>query len=445
MTSLRSRLGTGLVLSLILMMGLLWILAVISVQQLMEAQLLTRLAHDGENLLGGLEPERGGTFSLDARRVQGIYQQPYSGHYFVITVGQQSLRSRSLWDATLPPTRVAVGETRVTRVTGPRQQPLLVWARGYRKQGRTVRIQVAEDLTHVQAGIRTLRGNLLLGSVVMVLLLWLVQRFLIHRSLDSVSVAAKEVARLEQGEIRSLPEQVPDEIRPLVQAINHLLRRQQQRMQRYRESLGNLAHAIKTPLTLLQQLARDETHGIDAPAREELLRYSTQISDLIDTALRRARLAGSSVGTRRFDVRQDLPVLVDTLQRLYRDKAIEFRQGINGVTTLPLEQQDGMELLGNLLDNAWKWARSRIRLDILKDEDGGIRISIEDDGPGVNASERKELARRGHRHDENRPGHGIGLSIVKGLVEELGGETGFTNSDLLGGLRVVIRLSSAAE
>lgn len=445
MTSLHSRLGLGLVLSLILLMGLLWGLAGVSVQHLLEKQLQTRLAHDGENLLGGLTLGKDDSLSLDPRRVQGIYQQPYSGHYFVISVGSQSLRSRSLWDTTLPPVEVGVGKTRVAYLAGPRQQPLLVWSGGYRKQGRTVRIQVAEDLTEMQAGIRSLQWNLLGGAVLVVFLLWLVQRYLIRHSLRSVGTAVDDVARLERGEIRSLSEEVPDEIRPLVQAINRLLRRQQQRMQRYRDSLGNLAHAIKTPLTLLQQLARDETHHMDATTREELVRYSEQILELIDTALRRARLAGSSVGTRHFDIQRDLPALVETLQRLYRDKAIEFEQHVDNITDLPLEQQDGMELLGNLLDNAWKWARSRICLVIEPKENGVIHIRVDDDGPGVDPDQLEVLAQRGRRHDENRPGSGIGLSIVKSLVEELRGEVRFANSDLLGGLRVVIRLSSTAE
>jgi signal transduction histidine kinase len=439
LTSLRSRLGLGLVLSLICMLGLLWIMTAISVRHLMESQLQSRLAHDGENLLGGVDFSADNRMALDTRRVQGIYQQPYSGHYFIIESGKQTLRSRSLWDETLPPVEVRVGETRVEYMTGPRQQPLLVWSRGFRKQGRQVKVQVAEDLADMQAGIRSLQWNMLAGTTLVVFLVWIIQRYLIRRSLRTVSAAASDVVRLEQGKIDSLPEQVPDEIRPMVEAINHLLQRQQQRMQRYRESLGNLAHAIKTPLTLVQQLARDDSYPIDPTVREQLASYSQQINNLVDKALRRARLAGDSVGTRHFDLQRDLPALVDTLQRLYRDKTIEFEQDIAAIRDLPLEQQDGMELLGNLLDNAWKWARSRIRLTIQAQD--GIRIIIEDDGPGVKADDIQSLVRRGQRQDETLPGYGIGLSIVKNLAEDLGGQVEFVNSDLLGGLRVVIRLS----
>ena len=133
MNSLRSRLGLGLVLSLALMMGMLWLMAGISVQHLMETHLASRLAHDGESLLGGLDFSTGNKVVMDSRRVQGIYQQPYSGHYFVIESGEQTLRSRSLWDETLGMTPLVQGETRQWRVAGPSQQPLLVWAGGFQK------------------------------------------------------------------------------------------------------------------------------------------------------------------------------------------------------------------------------------------------------------------------------------------------------------------------
>jgi signal transduction histidine kinase len=130
-----------------------------------------------------------------------------------------------------------------------------------------------------------------------------------------------------------------------------------------------------------------------------------------------------------------MPVLVDTLQRLHRDKAVHFQQQLNNVTTLPLEQQDGMELLGNLLDNAWKWAGGRVRLGI--DGSGAACvISIEDDGPGVDDEQLRQLMQRGVRHDESTQGHGIGLSVVKSLIEALGGSIAFGRSADLGGLQV---------
>jgi len=441
-TSLRSRLGLGLLSSLILMLGLLWLITGASVRRLMEEQLASRLAHDGESLLGGLNISADGQAVLDAQRIQGIYSQPFSGHYFLVAVEGHVIRSRSLWDETLQLPQLGVGDTRLSYITGPQQQPLLLWSSAFRKQGRVVRLAVAEDLRALRAGTRRMQLRLLGWSLAVVLLLLLIQRYIVVRTLRPVAACAHDVARLEQGEIRELGEQVPSEVLPLVHAINLLLQRQRQRLQRSREALGNLAHSIKAPLTLLQQLARDKVAADDQVACQQLERYSRQISGLIDQSLRRARLAGDSLGASHFQLQRDLPVLVDTLKRLHRDKAVHFQQQLNDVTTLPLEQQDGMELLGNLLDNAWKWSRSQVHLTI--SAEAGLEIVVEDDGPGVDETLLQSLMQRGVRQDEAAPGHGIGLSIVKSLVQELNGSISFSRSPALGGLRVEARLGSLA-
>jgi len=442
MTSLRSRLGVGLVASLVVMIGLLWLMVGQSVEVLLEQQMASRLAHDGEALLGGMRIEADGRVQLQERRIPGIYQQPYSGHYFQVEAGGQATRSRSLWDAMLPVPDVEVGETRIDYVTGPQQQPLLLWARGYRKQGRVVRLAVAEDLLALNAGIAQFRWQLALWSLAMVLILLLIQQYIVIRSLRPVSAAAADIERLEHGEISALPEQVPKEVRPLVQAINRLLERQRLRLHRSREALGNLAHTIKTPLTLLQQLAREKLAGCDPDTYEQLDHYSRQINERVNQSLRRARLAGDGLGAGRFDLEKDLPVLVDTLNRLHRERRITLRTQLNGIMNLPLEQQDGMELLGNLLDNAWKWAASTVSLALSGPEPH--TLIVEDDGPGVDAAAMQSLAQRGLRQDENLPGHGIGLSIVRNLVDEIGGEMTFSASESLGGLQVKILLGRRA-
>ena len=442
MSSLRSRLSLGLLASMVLMIGLLWLITGASVRSLLEQQLASRLAHDGESLLGGLNISADGQAVLDAQRIQGIYNQPFSGHYFLVAVEGRVIRSRSLWDETLQLPQVGVGETRLSYVTGPQQQPLLLWSSAFRKQDRVVRLAVAENLLALRDGTRRMQLRLLGWSLAVVLLLLLIQRYIVVRTLRPVAACADDIARLEQGEIRELDERVPDEVLPLVHAINLLLQRQGQRLQRSREALGNLAHSIKTPLTLLQQLARDNVAADDQTAGQRLERYGRQISGLIDQALRRARLAGDSLGASRFQLWEDLPVLVDTLNRLHQDKAVRFHQHLNNVTTLPLEQQDGMELLGNLLDNAWKWARTQVHLTIHAGD--GLAMMVEDDGPGVDETVLQSLIQRGVRQDEAAPGHGIGLSIVKSLVEELNGSIVFSRSPALGGLRAEVRLGSRA-
>jgi signal transduction histidine kinase len=439
MSSLRSRLGAGLVLGLVATIGLLLLIAGLSLHRLMEQQVASRLAHDGDTLLSELELREDGSASLNPQHIQGIYRRPFSGHYFLVDVEGRQIRSRSLWDETLPLRQGEPGAIHLAHIEGPAQQPLLLWSGTFTKQGRLVRVVVAEDLHDLQVGAWQVWWQLLGWSALMVAFVLLVQRALIARSLRPVADVVEDVARLERGEVSALREQVPREILPLVQEINRLLERQRQRLLRSREALGNMAHAIKTPLTLLQQIALEQTRAGDSATREQVERYIDRINELVDTALRRARIAGDSLGAGRFDLDRDLAVLVDTVGRLHRDKSVRFERPAGRIQTLPLEQQDGMELLGNLLDNAWKWARARVRLSFDGSPEEPVVI-IEDDGPGVAEANLDELMQRGVRHDENMRGHGIGLSIVQSLVEALGASIVFDRSPELGGLRVRVYL-----
>jgi len=175
------------------------------------------------------------------------------------------------------------------------------------------------------------------------------------------------------------------------------------------------------PKQLLQQIGQGAEGNVSVTISDEDQIYDASVLPAVD-ARKQVRA-----------LQQDLPALVDTVSRLHRQKSIFFRQDLNHIKQLPIEQQDGMELLGNLLDNAWKWARSTVYLNI-KDS-MPMLITIEDDGPGVEAAELNSLTQRGVRHDESRPGHGIGLSIVSSLVAELGGTTEITRSVTLGGLK----------
>ena len=281
MTSLRSRLGLGLITSLLVMLALLWASVGYSVHLLMENQLASRLEHDAETLLGGITIAADGTYLLDSHRLQGIYLQPYSGHYYQIDVNGHITRSRSLWDESLPPQQLAPGETRQTFLDGPQQQPLLLWSRAYKKQDHKVIISVAEDMLAIQEGLWRFQWQLLAWGLAVVALLLLLQHYIVVRSLRPVSAAAADIARLEQGEINELREQVPDEVSPLVRAINMLLQRQQMRLQRSREALGNLAHSLKTPLTVLLQLAAEKIPDSDRAAHAQLQDYSRQIDQLM--------------------------------------------------------------------------------------------------------------------------------------------------------------------
>jgi hypothetical protein len=175
MTSLRSRLGVGLVASIVVMIGLLWLMAGESVEVLLEQQMASRLAHDGESLLGGMHFEAGGEVLLQERRIPGIYQQPYSGHYFQVEANQAT-RSRSLWDEILPVPEVAVGETRIGYITAAAAAAAAL-ARGYQNRAGGADRRRRGPAAGAQAGIAQFRWRLAAWSLALVLILLLIQQY----------------------------------------------------------------------------------------------------------------------------------------------------------------------------------------------------------------------------------------------------------------------------
>ncbi len=438
MKSLRHRLSLSLAASLIVLMAILaWLLVTIATQ-LAEEFSLSRLQHDGESLLSTLQIDAQGRPSLDNELIATIYHQPLSGHYYQIHAGQhESITSRSLWDNTLETTELAVGESRNWHQAGPGGQQLLLRAAAYMKSGQRVTITVAEDLTPHQQSIYRYSGAFLGLTLFVLAALLLIQHRIIRRSLQPLQQLAEELGQLEQGKIEKLTETVPLEVQPLVIEVNRLLTLMSQRLQRSRSAVGNLAHALKGPLHLLSRAASADT--LPPPQAEELQQHTARLQQLIEHELKRARLAGSGSAAQRFDPGEELPPLVELLTQIYRDKALQIDSDYPDYPLTHIDRFDMMELLGNLLDNACKWAEQQVTCRI--EVDNGITLSIEDDGPGVSPEQLEALTQRGSRLDESRPGHGLGLAIVKEITELYHGELRFSASPRLGGLAVTVRLN----
>jgi signal transduction histidine kinase len=438
--SLERRLLAGIAVSLLLAFGILLWLGGAAVRQLTEDYVITRLQHDSEALLGRLASEPGGRLRLPADTAP-VYRQPLSGHYFVVLAGDQRLASRSLWDETLPLQPAPAGSERVLLLPGPGQQQLLALVSGYRKLGHDLTLLVAEDVTPTEARIgryQWLLTGLFLGLAALLLL---VLRLLLRRGFSPLDRTRRELQRVADGSQERLDAAVPDEIRPLVDELNRLLALLTQRLARSRNALGNLAHALKTPLSLVvQELEQPE---LDEPRRQVVLTQAGRIRDLVDRELRRARLAGSLGAGQHFDARTEVPALCQVLERLYADRRLTIEQGELPVAPLAVDREDMLELLGNLLDNACKWAGSRVRLT-LSGSGTVIRVCVEDDGPGVSDGQLAELTARGRRLDERHEGHGLGLAIVHDIVALYGGTLSFARSAELGGLRVQLQLGAAA-
>ncbi len=440
MRSLRARLAVQLLLALLVVFLLLWLVVSSTIRNVAENYIATRLGHDSEALLAALNLDADGKASIEATRIDSIYERPFSGHYYQVFVNDQDLRARALWDQVLlaaPPAGLAEDRR---HLAGPQRQPLLLVYRHYRKQGRDVHILVAEDLTALEADITAFQNRFTLAAGLMLVLLIVLSIATVHLALRPLQRVRADLAALEQGRVDQLTVAVPEEIRPLVREVNRLLQLLHARLKRSRHAFGDLAHALKKPLTLLRQLDRDAAVIASPETRRMLNAQVDAIAQIIDRQLRRARLAGEGQPGVSFPAARELPPLIEVVRRLQPGRALQFTLDIPDDLRLNADREDMLELLGNLLDNAAKWAQRQVRLSIGKGEiQGTVLLRIEDDGPGIADEALAGISQRGKRLDESVDGHGLGLAIVRDIVADYGGELRFSRASL-GGLAVEIRL-----
>ncbi|MCC6075155.1 sensor histidine kinase [Pseudomonas sp. GCM10022188] len=434
MRSIQSRLGLGLAATLVIVMlallqGSLWLL-----DSGLRRYHESNLQDEAETLLIALVRGEDGV-QLDERRLHPAYQRTFSGRYFRIDFAEDVWRSRSLWDSELPrPTDEGLAPGLEDGIEGQR---LLVYRGDYRRFGQNFSISVAQDYTPVLASLSRIRWlglGLGAGGLLLALLLqWLTMR----RALAPLERVRAQIAELQAGRLGALDNRVPAELEPLVGQINHLLRHTEETLKRSRHALGNLGHALKTPLAVLVSLAgREELRGqpeLRAILREQL----EQIQQRLARELGRARLAGEALPGAHFDCAAELPALCATLRQIHPHVDIDWRAP-SGLR-LRWDREDLLEALGNLLDNACKWADSAVQVSAGEDGEG-YWLCVEDDGPGIAAEQREAVIARGNRLDEQVAGHGLGLAIVRDIAQACGGSLSLEDSAELGGLCARLRL-----
>ncbi|MEZ5653347.1 MAG: sensor histidine kinase [Burkholderiaceae bacterium] len=383
------------------------------------------------------------------------WHRPYSGLYWQLDRVDETqatrvgvLRSRSLWDAalTLDADPQPGGETHVHTMTGPRDEPLMVLERtvfiGESSPSRW-RVAVAADTQESHEALARFNW-VLIGSLLSIGALMAVA------ALAQVAVGLRPLARLRDalGDLRDgrsprLVGEFPIEIQPLVADFNSVLERNDRIVEQARTQAGNLAHALKTPLAVLAQAATGRSAdkydvgdtigtgdvGETDDQRVELARLvREQIATVqrhVDWHLARARASASRHGAgTRAPVAEAIGGIVRVMQRVHAERGL-------GIDVTPIEPdlayagetEDLQEMLGNLLDNACKWAHRQVRVEAARCADDGatLSITISDDGPGLDAGQRAAALRRGVRLDESVPGSGLGLAIVADLARSVDG------------------------
>ncbi|NOZ52268.1 MAG: GHKL domain-containing protein [Gammaproteobacteria bacterium] len=439
MHAIQSRLATGLILSLTFLLLVQWIIISSSIHYLSEQYISSRLVHDSDTIIAALNIIPGNpNVSLADNQISAIYKQPFSGHYFEIKTERQTLRSRSLWDETLPLTNITKGQANIIYIPGPQQQQLIVLLSVYQKKGQTVKLAIAEDVSEINRDIQGFLFRHSGVSFLVFMLLVLLQVLIIKRSLKPLEQVRNDLQKLETGEIDSLSEAVPSELKPLVQELNLRLDAMAQRLKRSRHTAGNLAHALKGRLTLITQALNAESAKSDSTFLKNLNKYTNELQQIIHRELVRARVAGAGIGARQAKLAPEITALVKTLSTIYNNKSINISQDVPEQATCSLEREDLHELLGNILDNACKWATQQVHISV--QENSNVRYIIDDDGPGCQESELASLSTRGVRLDEQVSGYGLGLAIVKDIVNSYEGSIHFSRSSSLGGLRVTVSI-----
>jgi signal transduction histidine kinase len=298
---------------------------------------------------------------------------------------------------------------------------------------------IAGPVIDIRDDVREFGAKLALTLAVLALGLIGAVALQVYYGLRPLQRLRQALAAVRAGSTLRLPASFPGEVQPLVHELNALLDHNAALLERARTQTGNLAHALKNPLTVI----RSEAAVIAEPPGPVLREQADLMRRQIEWHLARARAAGAHgvLGARAgvADVARDLQF---SLERLYRERALEIElRDLDGLV-FQGDAQDLEEMLGNLLDNACKWGRSRVRVS--GSSDGGhLRLAVEDDGPGIAPADREEVLLRGRRLDEATVGTGLGLAIVRDLAELYHGSLELTRSGL-GGLRATLDLPAAA-
>jgi signal transduction histidine kinase len=383
-----------------------------------------------------------------------LFELPLSGWYWRVTrldTTHPDVRgSRSLWDGSLP--RLDQGgssvlDTRQAYAAGPEDQKLRVVERtiDLGDEGRFL-VTVAGDASEIDDEIRAFDRYLATTFGVLAIVLLITTMFQVRFGLAPLKRISESLAAIRSGTAERLEGRFPVEIAPLARETNALLDANREIVERARTHVGNLAHALKTPLSVMvNEVASVGDDPLAAKVREQ----ADIMRDQIARHLERARIAArATVVATIADVPPVVTALARSMEKIHHDRGIAIDVDVPERARFRGERQDLEEMVGNLVDNACKWAQSRVAIEVVCERPDPaaqrevVRIVVDDDGSGLTASEREQVARRGRRLDETKPGSGLGLSIVVELAALYGGELTLGTAPI-GGLRAELMLPAA--
>ncbi|MGR5238062.1 ATP-binding protein [Vibrio alfacsensis] len=384
-----------------------------------------------DEIAAQLEVDSKGQLSLASQLSDPRFNRPYSGLYWSASTDTSLERSRSLWD------RKIEYKGLDNDAFGARDEKLITITKTLYLPDYhgPINVIIGIDEDPIEETLQSLTGQLwiilglLFAGVLAVILLQ------IAWSLSPLSKLQKELAELKLGHKKGLEEEYPKEISPLISDLNALLFHYQELLERARNHAGNLSHALKTPLSVL----KNEVRLLDSETQERLNAPIHQIQDHIDYHLGRARVAGSmNILSVKSNPAERVDAISMAFDKVYAHRDVTLINELDSELNVAVEKTDLDEMVGNLLENGYKWANRLIRVHSIQDKDN-IHILIEDDGPGIPPEQLSQVTKRGVRLDETIPGSGLGLNIVSEMAHSYRGQLTLSESKM-GGLKATLIL-----
>lgn len=444
--SLRSRLVVMAVILLTISLGLVGFALDAAFQRSSEAGLKARMESFVYLVLAAAEVDDGGSLVIDRNPGDPRLSQPGSGFYASVSGAEELWRSDSSLGVDLPaPVQVHTGETEFLPATDATGFFYILrygvsWELSQDRM-LPVTVTILVDPKELKPELSAFRTGLWRSLGLAGFILVLAQVLLLALGLRPLRRITEDISGIESGELERLQGNYPVELEPLRRNINHLLETEKANQGRYRNALDSLAHSLKTPLSVIRS-------SLPADRSATTVTMENAVADmqrLIATRLQRAAASARSSNAPALDVRTQAERLVQSLKRVYSHQLINIDVMIDPKLAFFGEQRDFLELAGNLLDNACKYGGGQVRLAAhALDRDNpraGIRLQVDDNGPGIPEDQREALLQRGVRGDERVEGHGLGLAIVTEIVSAYHGEISIGQGEL-GGACVNVTLKT---
>lgn len=390
-------------------------------------------------LLGAAETDANGILNLPAALPEVRFSSPASGLFAELVADDKRIvwRSSSTLSRHIPyPTTSDAGESVFTEVSTANGDSLfamsfgVIWVDDGGVESHYV-FRVAESTEGFQRQVSGFRRSLWIWFSAAAGVLLVLQALILRWGLAPLRRVVSELSEVEHGHKDGLSDDYPGEIRALSTHLNAFIQYGQVQLQRYRNALDDLAHSLKTPLAVLRSV--DESDLDRDALRETLSEQVTRMQQVVDYQLQRAAASGRSPLVTPTSVETVTKRLTNSLQKVYAGKNLQYSLVVDSAAMFYGDEGDLIEILGNLLDNASKWARQDVRVSATGDGRGVLRLTIEDDGPGIAETEKETLLSRGGRALSPHAGQGIGLAVVREIVEDLyRGRLVLTKSDLGG-------------